>query len=1115
LSFQASKKSKKNFIDPAIFNHPRFGAVVAVAATESYLQHADPDGEVDIQAGLLEVGNIISKIRDANELEFEIHFVGHTQLRELSLDGLNNEIKMLVEDLPGPQMLNTINLVCTNDIFLEVLMGNIRNALVSFQTWMRKVDNCKVSFLNRRLNLLKGDYISNQQEISELESALTEHRENMLNKKIKHMKIFEHLHNEKPSPLFLSLVKNRSFDSLQNICDDNGSPFLQEEDRNKHIVGYYEKVYKSKSSRTDYNNCIENFLGPDIVGSNLVRDSLITDAERLLLNADLTVEELDKSINNANMKSAPGQDGFSNVLIRKCWNYLRLPLLNYANYCFVSGTLTENFRSALIKLIPKKGDSTLLKNWRPISLLSNMYKIISRAITARLSQVNNRICSRAQKGYNNRRYSQEVLINVCEAIAYCKHNNIRAGVLAVDMAKAFDTLEHKFIDQVYKFFGLGDNMISWLRLLGNQRQACIALNNDSCSSYFNLGTGRPQGDNLSPITFNFCEQILIFKLELDPLILGIPRQVIPQVTPVSPYTFESNRETAKNESLADDNTVICQIQEGTLFRIKDILNDFSGISGLECNYDKTVLLPIFEPNAEEMRVIESVGFRSVDKIKLLGCDITRNYDDLQGNFRTIKEKILNLIRFWERFKLSLPGRISIAKTFMVSQLNYLGCVFRPDPDLLSEIQSMLDCFIKKNLNISRERICRPVSLGGLGFFNLSDFLSAQRCSWIFRAYRYTIDNWRYDLFSSAPGNNILLLRKSDIDIRTNPVLHEFVEDYEKFYSYFTAYKGNFQDSFVFENRNFTRTENNALLLDRNFFGAALYDNNKLLIRNLKFSDCYRNGEFKSLNDWREYGLNFTVNTWLRLRNAIFAAKNKYNALEQPVLSISDFTAGLKKGSKKIRKFFEHNRVNGLKLEELTVFKSFCRITNCNPGTQHLNIWVGGWNTFALQNDLRNFILLCRFNILHLNNRLHSFLADVDPRCTFCRINNQGTQEIETFKHCFLTCPVIRDILSSFCINLDITVTDTDDFLRFYWFGQYPYDNDNNDNDNTSVFCYNLLFDIVRYVIYKHRQRRHLPTYSVVRNHTLFLVNNICRASKRIHNMMCTINQLRFLTQALG
>jgi hypothetical protein len=167
------------------------------------------------------------------------------------------------------------------------------------------------------------------------------------------------------------------------------------------------------------------------------------------------------------------------------------------------------------------------------------------------------------------------------------------------------------------------------------------------------------------------------------------------VTPVSPYTFESNRETAKNESLADDNTIICQIQEVTLFRIKEILNDFSGISGLECNYDKTVLLPIFEPNVEELRVMESVGFRSVDKIKLLGCDITRNYDDLQGNFRTIKEKILNLIRFWERFKLSLPGRISIAKTFMVSQLNYLGCVFRPDPDLLSEIQSMLDCFIKK------------------------------------------------------------------------------------------------------------------------------------------------------------------------------------------------------------------------------------------------------------------------------------------------------------------------------------------------------------------------------------------------------------------------------------
>ena len=51
-------------------------------------------------------------------------------------------------------------------------------------------------------------------------------------------------------------------------------------------------------------------------------------------------------------------------------------------------------------------------NWRPISLLSNMYKILSRAINTRLNKIVNRVCSRSQKGFYNSRYTQEVLINV-------------------------------------------------------------------------------------------------------------------------------------------------------------------------------------------------------------------------------------------------------------------------------------------------------------------------------------------------------------------------------------------------------------------------------------------------------------------------------------------------------------------------------------------------------------------------------------------------------------------------------------------------------------------------------------------------------------------------------
>ena len=189
-----------------------------------------------------------------------------------------------------------------------------------------------------------------------------------------------------------------------------------------------------------------------------------------MLEQALTVEELDKSINNCNLRSAPGTDGFSNIVIKKCWPFLQLPLHRYALCCYNKGELTANFRGAGIKLIPKKVECSSIKNWRPISLLSNMYKIISRALNSRLEKVVNRICSRAQKGFNSNRYTQEVLINFWETISHCKQNNINGAVVAVDMAKAFDTLSHNFLDKVLKFFGFGPTFRDWLSLIGKNRQ---------------------------------------------------------------------------------------------------------------------------------------------------------------------------------------------------------------------------------------------------------------------------------------------------------------------------------------------------------------------------------------------------------------------------------------------------------------------------------------------------------------------------------------------------------------------------------------------------------------------------------------------------------------------
>jgi hypothetical protein len=271
------------------------------------------------------------------------------------------------------------------------------------------------------------------------------------------------LNNEKITPNFINLSKgSKSEASLSDLKNENGLDFGSEEVRKVYVRDFYKKLYKSPECDSVFSDtCIEDFLGEEILNSRLVQDSKIPVDISDNFENPLTIEELDKSAEQGN-RSASGRDGLSNCFIKKYWEYLRVPLHRYTTCCHAKGKLTQNFSSATIKLIPKKGDTTQLKNWRPISLLSCLYKVISRALNNRLKQVTGFIFSRAQKGFTSDRHIQEVLMNVIEMISHCNKNGIPGAILSIDQAKAFDSVSHKYMHQVYKFFGFGPNFIRLL-----------------------------------------------------------------------------------------------------------------------------------------------------------------------------------------------------------------------------------------------------------------------------------------------------------------------------------------------------------------------------------------------------------------------------------------------------------------------------------------------------------------------------------------------------------------------------------------------------------------------------------------------------------------------------
>jgi hypothetical protein len=271
------------------------------------------------------------------------------------------------------------------------------------------------------------------------------------------------------------MVKGSKQESaLTEICDYNGTQFANEREQKSFIRSHFADSFRRPAGEQDnLQGCIEEFLGEEILAHPLIQNLKLNLAEKNRLEEELSIDELDSSLDGANLQSAAGIDGISTRFIIRFWFIFRYPLYRYARVAFRKGALTQSFKSAIIKLILKKGSARDIKKWRPISLLSCMYKIISRAVNNQLQSVVNRFTSRAQKGFTKHRYIQEVLINVCEKISYCNNNNVCGALLSIDQSRAFDTISHRYMTEVYRFFGFGLNFINMMDTLGTGRTASI------------------------------------------------------------------------------------------------------------------------------------------------------------------------------------------------------------------------------------------------------------------------------------------------------------------------------------------------------------------------------------------------------------------------------------------------------------------------------------------------------------------------------------------------------------------------------------------------------------------------------------------------------------------
>jgi hypothetical protein len=183
----------------------------------------------------------------------------------------------------------------------------------------------------------------------------------------------------------------------------------------------------------------------------------------------------------------------------------------------------------------------------------------------------------AQKGFSSTKYCQEVLIGIVDSINSLKYSNRSGALLSLDIKKAFDSTSHSYLQQVYKFFNFGPNFIRWLNLIGTNRKACVILENEVYSEFFDLERGNAQGNTTSPYIFNMGFQILLLKLTFD-LQIEVLIHIPPLPANAPPLWATVSTYTRKVSAYADDATLIVNFFNRTyrLFSEYSALSQYFG-----------------------------------------------------------------------------------------------------------------------------------------------------------------------------------------------------------------------------------------------------------------------------------------------------------------------------------------------------------------------------------------------------------------------------------------------------------------------------------------------------------------------------------------------------------
>lgn len=410
--------------------------------------------------------------------------------------------------------------------------------------------------------------------------------------------------------------------------------------------------------------------------------------------------------------SAPGRD-------RVEYRHLKLvdpdgSLLSLVfNRCLSEKKIPKAWKQSTIILIYKKGDSNDPSNFRPIALMSCLYKLFTSLLSSRVSQfaVEFDLMSPHQKSARPSEGCHEHTFTLQSIVADCKRNSKNCFFAWLDLRNAFGSISHDVIYTTLSHMGFSESFVDLIKDIYTDTTTTIKTSQSEETDTININAGVKQGCPISPVLFNLSSELLI-------------RSVTSKCNDNKDIPFLLHDQPISILAYADDLVLISRSREG-LQNILDVVSQAANALDLSFRPDKCCSLSVTCGKKEQSRVSNDIflvqdreiPFLSKDEsFRYLGVPIGLLYD--ANDMTDITDKLIKDLEKIRDSLLTPWQKLDSIRTFIQPCLTY---ALRACPvtrkSLVKYRQKLVDV-LRSICNLpKRSTVCyffADKSVGGLG-----------------------------------------------------------------------------------------------------------------------------------------------------------------------------------------------------------------------------------------------------------------------------------------------------------------------------------------------------------------------------------------------------------------